>query len=114
MIASTNPTGMLTMPTFCSGKAGCAFTGTVQPGPMATSQMVTAVPPTSEATAPQVLNRFQKSVNRIAGRFAADAMTNATPATRAAALAGAPTRAASQVDRDPPRAAGIRPTWTHY
>src|SRR2546429_633531 len=45
MIASANPIGMLTMPTFCSGKAGCAFTGTVQPGPMATSQMVTAGPP---------------------------------------------------------------------
>src|SRR5256886_17554975 len=98
MIASTNPTGMLTMPTFCSGKAGCAFTGTVQPGPMATSQMVTAVPPTSEATAPQVLNRFQKSGNSIAGRFAADALTNATPATRAAALAVVPIRLAREID----------------
>src|SRR2546430_13381871 len=98
MIASANPIGMLTMPRVGSGKAGWAFTGTVQPGPMATSQMVTAVPPTSEATAPQVLNLFQKSVNSIAGRFAADAMTNATPATRAAALAVAPTRAAREID----------------
>ena len=100
------------MPTFCSGKAGCSFTGTVQPGPMATSQMVTAVPPTSEATAPQVLNRFQKRVKRIAGRLAADAMTNATPATRAAALAVAPTRAASQIDRSPTRPAVMRATST--
>jgi len=101
MIASANPIGMLTMPTFWSGNAGWALAGSVQPGPMATSQIVTTVPPTSEATAPQVLNRFQKRVKRIAGRFAAEAITNATPATSAAALAVAPTRAASQIERSP-------------
>ena len=79
---------------------------------MATSQIVTSVPPTREATAPHVLNRFQKRVNRIAGRLAADAITKATPATRAAALAVAPTRAASQMDNSPTRPAVIRATVT--
>src|SRR5438094_218522 len=62
---------MLTMPTFCSGKAGFGLAGTVQPGPMATSQIVTRLPPTRDATAPHVLNRFQNRVNRMAGRLAA-------------------------------------------
>src|ERR1700687_6311888 len=95
------PTGMATMPTFWSGNAGCATAGRVQPGPTATSQMVTTVPPTKQATAPQVLNRFQKRVNRIAGRFADEAMTKATPATSAAAVEVAPVLAASQIERRP-------------
>src|SRR5258706_7709613 len=99
------PTGIATMPTFCNGKAGWATAGSVQPGPTATSQMVTTVPPTSEATAPQVLNRFQNKVKRIAGRFADAAITNATPATSAATLAVAPVLAASHIERKPTRAA---------
>src|SRR5207245_7573107 len=62
MIASANPIGMLTMPTFWSGNGGWALAGSVSLGPMATSQIVTTVPPTSEATAPQVLNGFQNRV----------------------------------------------------
>ena len=103
---------MLTMPTFCSGNAGFLTAGKVHPGPIATSQMVTTVPPTRQATAPHVLKRFQNRVNRIAGRFAADAITNATPATRAAALAVAPIRAASQIDSRPTNPAVMRATRT--
>ena len=79
---------------------------------METSHIVITDPPTSEATAPQVLNRFQNRVKRIAGRLAAAAMTNATPATSAAALAVAPTRAASQIESSPTRPAVMRATIT--
>src|SRR5919201_5861985 len=100
-MAATNPSGMLTMPTFWSGKAGFLTAGSVQPGPIETSQMVTIVPTRRPDTAPEVLKRFQKSVNRMTGRLAADAITNATPATSAATLAVAPTLAASQIESSP-------------
>src|SRR5258708_36278221 len=103
---------MTTMPTFGNGKAGCATAGRVQPGPIATSHMVTTVPPTNDATAPQVLNRFQNRVKRMAGKLADAAITNATPATSAATLAVAPTLAAGQLESRPTRAAVMRATST--
>src|SRR3982074_2735622 len=100
-MARRKPSGMLTIPTFCRGNAGFLTAGRVQPGPIATSQIVMTVPPTRQATAPQVLNRFQKRGKRIGGKLADDAMTKATPATSAAALAVAPIRAASQIESSP-------------